>query len=225
MTYRHVLLLICAALAACAGGGERPGDQAAGFQPDKRPLARTMVYECAGYEFIARLGPGEMAVWLPDRYLVLSQVRSASGTRYQEGDVEFWSSGDEAMLTVAGQAYRYCALAPHRAPWEDARRRGVDFRAVGNEPAWSLEIRNGDHLLFDGGSGMRRVASPDPGQQLNGQIRTWHAVTESADLQVEVEDNVCTDSMSGQKLPSKVTVTLDGHVYSGCGRGLDYPWE
>ncbi len=225
MAYYYVLLLTCALLSGCAGGGVRGGEQAAGFQPDKRALAKTMVYECAGYEFIARLGPGEMAVWLPDRYLVLSQVRSASGSKYQEADVEFWSSGDEAMLTVAGQAYRYCTLAPQRAPWEDARRRGVDFRAVGNEPGWSLEIRDGDHLLFIGGSGMRRVASPDPGQQLKRETRTWHAITESADLQVEILNDTCTDSMSAEEFPSRVTVTLDGQVYFGCGRDLEYPWE
>lgn len=225
MPYQFFLVLIYALLVGCSGDRVRASEPDPGFQPDQLPLARTLVYECADYEFIARLGPGEMAVWLPDRYLVLSQVRSASGSKYQEGDVEFWSSGEEAMLTVAGQAYRYCTLAPQRAPWEDARRRGVDFRAVGNEPGWSLEIRDDDHLLFVGGQRMRRVASPDPGQQIVGDALTWHVVTGSADLRVEVVAEVCVDTMSAMEFPSRVTVTLDGQVYYGCGRDLEYLWE
>ena len=37
-----------------------------------------------------------MAIWLDDRYMILSQVRAASGVKYQEGDTEFWIKGDEA---------------------------------------------------------------------------------------------------------------------------------
>ena len=225
MVYRLLLVVSCMAIVACGGNGARASQSDPGFLPDPRPLARTMVYDCNGYDFIARLGPGEIAIWLPDRYLVLSQVRSASGTKYQEGDVEFWSKGDEAMLVVGDRQYLNCTLVPHRVPWEDARRRGVDFRAVGNEPGWSLEIRDGDHLLFVGDYGMQRVSTPDPGQQLQGRAKTWHAITESADLRVEVIDDSCVDTMSGEQFSSQVTIVLNGQTLYGCGRALDYPWE
>jgi membrane-bound inhibitor of C-type lysozyme len=92
-------------LAGCGGkdmrGTEAP--QEAGFNPDQRPLGKTMVYECDGNEFIALLGPGEMAMWLEGRYIVLSQVRSASGVKYEEGDTVFWTQGEEAMLVVENQ--------------------------------------------------------------------------------------------------------------------------
>jgi putative lipoprotein len=184
-----------------------------------------MVYDCNGYEFIARLGPGEMALWLPDRYVVLSRVRSASGTKYQEGDIEFWSKGDDAILSVAERDYLGCVQVPHKVPWEDARRRGVDFRAVGNEPGWSLEVQSGRRLLFVVDYGMRRVSTPDPGAQLEGQTRGYHARTESADLQVEIVAGQCVDTMSGEVFPSQVSVVLDGARFYGCGRDLDYPWE
>ena len=225
MAYFVFLLITCLTLVGCSGSGVRASEVVPGFVQDERPLAKTMVYDCNGFDFIARLGPGEMAIWLPDRYLVLSQVRSASGTKYQEGDIEFWTRGDDAMLVMGNQQYLNCTLVPHRVPWEDARRRGVDFRAVGNEPGWSLEIRDGDHLLFVGDYGMQRVRTPDPGPQLQGQVKTWHATTESADLQVEVVDDLCRDTMSGEEFSSRVTVTLGGEVYRGCGRALDYPWE
>ncbi len=223
--YLFFPLCCCLALSGCAGGGAKAAASAADFHPDERPLAKTMVYDCNGYDFIARLGPGEMAVWLPDRYVVLSQVRSDSGTKYQESDIEFWSKGEEALLTVGSEQHLNCVLVPHRVPWEDARRRGVEFRAVGNEPGWSLEIQAGQSLLFVGDYGMRRVATPDPGVQQQGAIRSYHARTESADLVVEITAGDCADTMSGEPFPSQVVVTLNNEVYHGCGRDLDFPWE
>ena len=130
--YFGVLFLLT--LTACASTEARGSLSAddTSFATEERPLATTLVYSCGDYEFIARLGAGEMALWLEDRYVVLSQVRSASGTLYKEGDISFWSKGSEAMLTVADQIYQNCHLRPERAPWEDARRRGVDFRGAGS---------------------------------------------------------------------------------------------
>ncbi len=218
-------LALASLLAGCTGGGARAAQPISDFHPDQRPLAKTMVYDCNGYDFIARLGPGEMAVWLPDHYVILSQVRSASGTKYVEGDIEFWSKGDEAILSVGDQQYLNCALVPGRVPWEDARRRGVEFRAVGNEPGWSLEIQGDKHLLFLGDYGMHRVATPNPGAQVQGEVRRYHAVTESADLQVEIVQQPCFDTMSGEAFTSQVTVTLNDEIFYGCGRDLDYPWK
>ncbi len=225
VVYTLFPLFLYALLVGCTGGGTRTAEPVSDFHPDERPLAQTLVYDCNGYDFTARLGPGEMAVWLPDRYVILSQVRSASGTKYEEGDIQFWSKGEEAILSVGNQQYLNCVLTPWRVPWEDARRRGVQFRAVGNEPGWSLEIQQDRHLLFVGDYGMRRVATPDPGVQVQDDVRRYHAVTESADLKVEISEELCADSMSGEAFPSRVIVMLAGETFYGCGRDLDYPWE
>lgn len=103
--YRFFLIALLALPVGCSGSGVVASETAADYLPDTRPLAKTLVYDCNGYDFIARLGPGEMAVWLPDRYVILSQVRSASGSKYREGDIEFWSKADEAMLIVGEQQY------------------------------------------------------------------------------------------------------------------------
>jgi len=210
-------------LTACGGGDVRGGEAA--FSSDQRPLGKTMVYECTGYEFIARLGPGEMAVWLEDRYLILSQVRSASGVKYEEGATIFWSKGEEAALWVDNQHYADCRLAPARVPWEDARRRGVNFRAVGNEPGWYLEIQRGRQLLFVGDYGMQRVMVPDPGEESLGPTRIYHGITETNDLRVEIVDELCTDTMKGDIFPSQVLIYLNGTTLWGCGRDLRQPWQ
>ncbi|MFC1578792.1 MliC family protein [Pseudomonadota bacterium] len=221
MKWKLCLLALGASLSAFAGGGGADAPTGEALRPDDRSLARTIVYDCNGFEFVTRLGLGEMALWLPQRYLVLSQVRSASGAKYQEGDVVFWSKGDEAMLLVGDLEYRDCRLQPERGPWEDARRRGVDFRAVGNEPGWHLEIEHGRQLLYVGDYGEQRLIIPDPGVQPSGLARSYRAATEAGELVVEILDTACFDTMSGEAFPAAVTLTLDGRILQGCGRELE----
>jgi putative lipoprotein len=222
---RVMASLLGLVLTACAGAGMSGGDAGSGPGQDERSIGKTMVYECQGYDFIARPGPGEMALWLDDRYLVLSQVRSASGVRYEEGDTSFWTKGDEAVLVLDGERYSSCILSPQRVPWEDARRRGVDFRAVGNEPGWYLEIRRGRQLLFVAAYGMQRVLLEQPTEQDFGDLRLYEASADDVGLRVEVREQECTDSMSGERFPSRVLVTHADRQFHGCGRRLDYPWE
>ncbi|RLQ20268.1 hypothetical protein DWB85_18555 [Seongchinamella sediminis] len=220
----RAVLIASALLSACTGQADETGP-ATGFQPDSRPLARTLVYECTGIEFISRLGPGEMALWLEDRYLVLSQVRAASGTRYEEGDVMFWSRGEEAMLEVDGVRYSDCRLNPSRAPWEDARRRGVEFRAVGNEPGWHLEVRGQENLLFVGDYGASRLLFSEFDTTEEGGLRHYRAQVNGDSIEVTVNDSPCYDSMSGEQFPCTVELQLNGRSFHGCGRTLDYPWQ
>ncbi len=224
---RFRFLLLAGMLAAC-GGQDVRGTQpppVTDWNSDPRPLGKTLVYECADYEFVARIGPGEMAVWLDDRYMVLSQVRAASGVKYQEGDTEFWMKGDEASLLLDGQRFTGCQLNPSRAPWEDARRRAVDFRAVGNEPGWHLEIQTGRQILFVSDYGMQRLLVTDPGVQRVGDRRIYRAAEEGNDLRVEISDEACVDSMKGDTFPSSVMLHLNGVEYRGCGMELEHPWE
>ncbi len=220
-------ILCCIALCACGGDDARRSQAADGsiVQPDHHSQTATRVYTCNGYEFIARAAPGEIALWLQDRYVVLPQVVSASGAKYEEGDVSFWSKGDEAMLTVAGQNYQSCHQSPQRVPWEDARRRGVDFRAVGNEPGWYLEIQSGQQLLFVGDFGAQRVIVPDAGEEREGSPRIYRGASGAYVLRVEIVDEPCSDSMSGETFPSRVAVTLNSSTYRGCGKQLNGPWD
>ena len=71
-------------LSACAGSETAPAS--ATWEVDPRPLGKTLVYECQGPEFIARVGPGEMTNWLDDRYLVLTRLRRASAVDFEEAD-------------------------------------------------------------------------------------------------------------------------------------------
>lgn len=219
-----MVLLASMSVTACAGQ-DQATEQDSALQPDSRPMAKTLVYECAGAEFITRLGPGEMALWFEDRYLVLSQVRSGSGTRYQEGDVSFWSKGDEALLEIDGVRYSDCRLNHARAPWEDARRRGVEFRAVGNEPGWHLEVRGQKNLLFVGDYGAKRLLFEELDTSEAEGMLHYRAEQGGNAIYVTVSETFCTDTMKGEQFPYTVLVQLNGAQYSGCGRALDFPWN
>lgn len=216
---RSCYLLCLSLLAACSTSA-----------PDKRadvPAQRTgvtMVWGCGEMEFITRTGPGEMALWLEDRYMVLSQTRSASGARYEEADIIFWNKGSEASLQVGEQQYRQCQQRPARVPWEDARRRGVDFRAVGNEPGWYLELQEGRQILYVGNYGVDRWLLPTPQPIVADGYREYR-VDDERQLHIRIEDEPCSDSMADEQYPARVLIAVDGRELEGCGEYLDFPWE
>jgi putative lipoprotein len=228
MRSKGFLFLVGLALASGAAG-QQGGDPTSGWLPDPRPLARTLVYQCPGpggevHEFVARLGPGEMALWLADRYLVLSRVHSASGVKYQEGDVMFWMKGEGAMLDAGAERYRDCRRVPAREPWEDARRRGVSFRATGHGPGWFLELSREGGLLYVGDDGATRLQSSAVDRETAKGVITLQGSADGHQLRVEVVEGVCTDSMQGATFPRHVTVQVDGERYRGCGMDLP-PWR
>lgn len=188
--------------------------------------ARTYVFDCdsnAGpVRVVTRAGPGELAIWLPEppggRYLVLGQVRAASGAKYEGDGVVFWNRGEEAMLSVDGIGYPGCTLNRPASIWEHAKLSGVDYRAVGNEPGWHMEIRDGDRIsvTYDYGESTLEVAAPEPTVDAANRRSEYRV----GDLHVLIVGEPCSDTMSGEAFESRVTVRIDGRELHGCGRAL-----
>jgi heat shock protein HslJ/uncharacterized membrane protein len=116
------------------------------------------------------------------------------------------------------------------APWDGVffeLARDRDFRGVGQEPGWQLEVRTGleMRLTYDYGEGSavtpaaRAVVDPRTG------TRSFHARTDANDLRVEIVPVRCEDTMSGKPYPSTVTVTLNGRSFRGCGESLAVPFQ
>jgi uncharacterized membrane protein/membrane-bound inhibitor of C-type lysozyme len=179
-------------------------------------------YDCEGTQVTVRPGDGELTVNLPQISVTLPQVEAASGARYSDGDTGFWGKEiDSGILTLEGNDIQ-CQLDRRETPWVDARARGAVFRGVGQEPAWHLEV-HAERIVMVYQYGKRRVVVPNAGviEDPEGPVRRWQATTEAHELQVTVEDRGCTDVMSGESYPARVTVKLDGRDYAGCGRDLD----
>lgn len=108
------------------------------------------------------------------------------------------------------------------AVWEDARRRGVEFRAVGNEPGWLLEV-GGDRLRLVTDYGAHELLAPISARATEGggARATLRAETATRSVVVVLEKGPCTDTMSGERFETSVRVAVDGTTLRGCGRRLD----
>ena len=190
---------------------------------DQQKKPTTFVYECqSGYSFIVNI-EGRMAwIFLPDQTVGLPKVTSASGTKYTDGRSTFWSKGNKATLERAGVVYKDCVNNPGKAIWEDAKLNGVDFRAVGNEPGWHLEITHDDELVFTRQYGKTAHVFSTPLPQIDESARkTKYLIQEKGhSLTVTILGVECRDTMIDVSYESTVTVVHDDKVYKGCGKAL-----
>lgn len=187
-------------------------------------IGRTFVFDCDGdISFTVRFGPGEMALWAPESlggaYQVLSLARSSSGARYVEGDTVFWNKGNLATIEIAGQRFVDCRSMPSKAPWADAKRRGAIFRALGNEPAWYVEIF-ADRLAIVTELGTKRTELAHGGAVVEAGRTTYRAAAGGNAATVVIDRRACADSMSGEGFETAATVSFENRTLLGCGRFL-----
>jgi uncharacterized membrane protein len=165
-------------------------------------------------------GPETMWLFLPDTTVQLERAESASGARYTGTAIDFWSKGREARLTRDGQSEN-CSENRRASVSEDAKLRGMDFLATGNEPAWSLEI-GPDNILLVTDYGARRELFARTAIETNEAARRtrFTAQLDNKTLKVELNGKACTDSMSGEAFETSVAVITNDQTLRGCGRTL-----
>ena len=184
---------------------------------------QTFAYACeVGYHFVARIQGETVWLFLPGQTVSLPHVPSASGAKYSDGAITFWAKGEHAVLEIDQETHHECNNNRSIAIWEDAKLRGVDFRATGNEPGWHLELQAGGHSVFVGDYGERRIefATPEPVVKQAERITTYRAQSKEHLIRTTIERRSCTDSMSGEQFETTVSVKVNGKLYRGCGRAL-----
>jgi len=160
-----------------------------------------------------RLAPGSLAPLAARNQLRVMEVRCAGSP---------WPALGATLIELD----RDRALAPRDGVFFELRR-DRDFRAVGQEPGWQLEIRKGSEMRLTYDYGKGTAVTPAPRTQLDAQTgtRTLQARTEANDLRVEIVPVACSDSMSGRDFAATVTVTLNGRTFRGCGENLATPYQ
>lgn len=131
-----------------------------------------------------------------------------------------WACREAPDARGGGAAPQDVPVSAGPDPWEAARARGIEYRALGQEPGWYLEIDEGVSMRLVYDYGERDATTPAPRPSREDGATVYHAATDAHDLRVVVEERPCSDVMSGLPFPDTVTVTIDGRSYRGCGRDL-----
>ena len=184
---------------------------------------RTYVYECNdGYSFTARVGEKNAWLFLPNQSVNLPLASSDSDSKYSQGLIVYRATGDKATLEVGGKRHADCSNNRAKAIWEDAKLRGVDYRAIGNEPGWNLEITPGDKIVFvaDYGNNVYKFVTPQPVVDQDARKTIYKVLDDQHIMEVLIEGRPCSDTMSGEMFNTTVTVLLDNKKYRGCGMAL-----
>jgi membrane-bound inhibitor of C-type lysozyme/uncharacterized membrane protein len=221
---------------ACGGPPEPAVPPAVPVEGDPPPMVtdaaspRELHFSRGGVAYRCGMDVGFVAVeegdgvriHLPGRSLHLPRAQAASGARYASEEGSFWSRDGEAILEIGATTMSGCRVDPGSAPWADARQRGVQFRAVGQEPGWHLEVVEGSRIRFVGDYGeiTWEAAAPRPTADPALRWVEWEASERGDLLHVRATDDPCFDVMSGEPFESSVTVRFNNREFRGCGRFL-----
>lgn len=180
-----------------------------------------------GWELTVLLAGDHARLLLPDRWEVtLPRVGSRRGRRYSDGAYTLTVRGTRAILVMPGDRYRLRVVQWATDPWERARLWGAEFRGIGQEPGWVVEIRADGRveLLLDYGD--TRITTPIAPAEASsdGDLVTYRTPRDWAplDITITIRAELCYDGMSGEEFPASVVVRLAGSAreYHGCGRWL-----
>jgi hypothetical protein len=193
----------------------------------------TAVYECrpgggGAFEFTIRRGAAELALWLPPEfgrpYLVLSEEYAGTAFTglYREGDVSVDLADASLELSVGSERFADCRENRLRSVWEHAKLSGVSFRATGEDPAWYLEIRDGDRLDFRSAldAGVRSLAMADVVLEQSTTGASYGAAGGQPAFSVEIVAQACAVADGLGLSGVTVVVSLESGRFSGCGRPL-----
>ena len=180
---------------------------------------RTYVFICPDdSSYVVRTTDCEAWIFRPGSGLQLDAVPAGGPLRHAHHDVHLIIDGENGVLSEPGKEPSTCRNDRRRAVWEHAKLDGVDFRGVGNEPPWVLELRDQSRIVLITDYGTNRVERPLP-IPISGetfQTTRWDA----SDLQIEITAEACHDTMSGELFSSRVVVYWQGRAFKGCGRPL-----
>lgn len=221
------LVVVLVLLAGCAAEedtaeAEKSGD-ASSSMTVPGSAGQTFVYECDdGSSFTARVEGEKAWLFLASGSTSLPHVPAASGAKFSDGTVTYWSKGESAMFERPDHQRTECTNNRRKAIWEDARLRGADFRAVGNEPGWNLEISRENGIEFVNNYGSERYTFPmvEPVSDQASRTTIYQTKEGSHELEIVLEGKACADTMSGEQLETSVTIRFDGTSLNGCGRSL-----
>jgi putative lipoprotein len=172
-------------------------------------------FDCGGVRYLVVFHDDRLLLTQPGWEITLAKQMSATGARYVTGDIEFWHDGPHGVLEF-GNAVVPCRELPD--PWRKAADRGVDLRAIGQEPGWFAEIDEERSIRIVYDNAARELTTKTPTKEVGEGSVTYLADAQGQRVMVLVEETPCADIMSGEPFPLQVTITIDDLILDGCGR-------
>jgi uncharacterized membrane protein len=107
--------------------------------------------------------------------------------------------------------------------WEQAKEDGIQFRAVGNEPGWLVEVKGDQKIKFVNDYGNLEIKAPVDDLWLGpaGEDKIYYIENDVIQFQVIIMKKSYQDSMSGEVFPYQVRVVFPNKSYVGGGRLLN----
>ena len=230
------LAVMAVAITGCAASGPSPAEpgKAQGSVNTTAPLLPAALFpgsaekfdawECqpANQNLVTAVNDDNLRLWSLHGAWRLPEAVVASGARYQDGEISFWNRGDQAQVeTPRGQLQ--CQQGLVREASTRANHPGVMFLGRGNEPGWSIELAHDAPVMtWTTAYGTETQTLPYMVSVMDNEA--GRVVIENANAEhffrVRIEAGACFDDMKGQPYPARVTLTIDGEQYNGCGQGI-----
>ncbi|TPE42867.1 copper resistance protein NlpE N-terminal domain-containing protein [Pontibacter mangrovi] len=143
-----------------------------------------------------------------------------------QGELNMLDPEGKPFATSLAPMYRLrrdtALIEDNAALWDKRRERGIDFVATGNEPGWVLEIDLEDSIRFRTlPSESIHIVTAVPAPAEKGNTTTYSATSAAGELQVEILEQPCEDTMSGKISSYLVRVKANSMAFSGCGTYLN----
>lgn len=219
------LALLATTLVALAGCHRAPNEVAPTDTPPPEGVLRAYVWECDGGLTLRMKNlyrENAITLEMHEGPRKLPQVVSASGAKYADGSLMFWTKGSTAMFERQGSPTVNCRELRAQSLLADARERGVIFRGIGNEPGWTVEIGPGARLQFVTNYGQEShefdAAVASAGSAAGQRLFTAEHGAER--IEVSVTPEACADDMSGEAFDHRMIVKYGGETRRGCAMVL-----
>ena len=233
-----LVLTATLSLVACQRAAEPPAAVEVASPPATGPAATALpdealpegvlhayVWECDGnltldVRNLFREDAVTIALHEGERKLPL--VVSASGAKYADETITFWTKGNEATFERTGTPPVNCREVRARSMLADARVRGVIYRGTGNEPGWMVEIGPATRLLFVTNFGEQRHEFGDfsAGDAGSTGVTVFMARRGDEEIKVTLAREACIDDMSGAEFDHRMLVEFGGQSLRGCAAAV-----
>ena len=188
--------------------------------PAEPTLIQTYVFKCGDkFNFVARIEDNKAWLFLPGETIETYKV---TDTLYRSLEASLRLDGNKGSLESFQGNYENCRNIQRQAVWEHAKLNGADFRAIGNEPGWHLEIHSQSKIVLvtNYGSEQYEFDLPEPEADTTASTTLYKVNQDGQELSLTILGEPCSDSMSGERFESSVEVVFNGQTLQGCGRAL-----